>query len=102
MLQALAYRSGRLRHRRPRRLLTSGLLIEPSRARDSELLKKLNPVQQFPTQDMGNRAFDETEFPAHAAAMGVELTADEYYLMVLAADNGGQFYSRENAPGAAY
>lgn len=78
------------------------IYIEPSRARDSLLLKKLNPVRQFPTQDMDVRAFDETEFPAHAEAMGVELTADEYYLMVLAADNGGQFYSRENAPGGSY
>ncbi len=78
------------------------IYIEPSKARDSILIQKLNPVQQFPTQDMNNRAFDTSEFVPHAQAMGVELTADEYYLMVLAADNGGQFYSRENAPGATY
>jgi hypothetical protein len=31
---------------------------------------------------------------------GVELTEDEYYLLILATDAGGQFYSRENAPSA--
>lgn len=73
--------------------------IEPGNARASELLKTLNPPQVFPTVDMSKRAFPVAEFPAHAAAVGQELTADEYYLMVLMADNGGQFYSRENAPG---
>ena len=51
---------------------------------------------------LGVRAFSTSEFPAHAAAVGQELTADEYYLLVLMADLGGQFYSRENAPGADY
>jgi len=73
--------------------------VEPGNARESELIKKLNPVQQFPTQNLGVRAFDTATFPAHAAAVGQELTADEYYLLVLMADLGGQFYSRENAPG---
>jgi hypothetical protein len=76
------------------------IYVEPGNARESELIRKLNPVRQFPAQDMGDRAFDTAEFPPHAAAVGAELTADEYYLMVLMADNGGQFYSRENAPGA--
>lgn len=78
------------------------IYVEPGEARDSELIKKLNPVQQFPTQNMNVRAFDTAEFPPHAAAVGQELTADEYYLLVLMADNGGQYYSRENAPGAEY
>ncbi|HVV81548.1 MAG TPA: hypothetical protein VHE35_00670 [Kofleriaceae bacterium] len=73
--------------------------IKPGDARGSELIKKLNPPQFFPTVDMSKRAFSTTDFPAHAAAVGQELTADEYYLLVLMADNGGQFYSRENAPG---
>lgn len=76
--------------------------VEPGNARESLLIQKLNPVQQFPTQNMGVRAFDTGQFPAHAAAVGQELTADEYYLLVLMADLGGQFYSRENAPGADY
>lgn len=73
--------------------------VEPGNARESELIQKLNPVRQFPTQSMGERAFDTAEFPPHAAAVGAELTPDEYYLLILMADNGGQFYSRENAPG---
>jgi hypothetical protein len=78
---------------------TIKIYVEPGSARDSELIKKLNPVQQFPTQNPNVRAFDVGQFPAHAAAVGQELTPDEYYLMVLMADLGGQFYSRENAPG---
>ena len=31
-----------------------------------------------------------------AGGAGKELTAEEYYLFILMADNGGQFYSREN------
>ena len=72
--------------------------VEPGRARASELIKKLNPPQAFPV-DATKRAFPIADFPAHAAAVGHELTADEYYLLILMADNGGQFYSRENAPG---
>jgi hypothetical protein len=35
----------------------------------------------------------------HADDMGSPLTAEEYRLLVEMVDNGGQFYSRENAPG---
>jgi hypothetical protein len=76
------------------------IYIEPTDAANSKLIQKLNPVQQFPTQNPGVRAFDTTAFPPHAAQLGVELTPDEYYLLTLAADLGGQFYSRENAPNA--
>lgn len=69
--------------------------VEPGNAKGSELLKKLNPPQQFPTVDMASRAFAGG---AHARDLGVELTPDEYYLLVMMADNGGQFYARENAP----
>ena len=31
-----------------------------------------------------------------------QLTSDEYYLLILNADDGGQFYFRENAPGGNY
>ncbi|MEZ4402695.1 MAG: hypothetical protein R3B06_21925 [Kofleriaceae bacterium] len=72
------------------------IYVEPGDAHGSELMKVLNPPQQFPSVDMNHRAF--TGMPAHARDLGVELTADEYYLLVLMADNGGQFYSRENAP----
>jgi hypothetical protein len=73
------------------------IYVEPGNARGSELITKLNPPQQFPSQDLGNRAFG-SGVAAHAAAMGHELTADEYYMLVQMADNGGQFYARENAP----
>jgi hypothetical protein len=73
--------------------------VEPGNARGSALIKKLNPPQIFPAPDLTKRAFAVADFPAHAEAVGEELTADEYYLLVLMADNGGQFYSRENAPG---
>jgi len=70
--------------------------VEPGAARDSELLKVLNPPQQFPTQNLLNRKFTTA---THALVKGFpDLTANEYYLLVLMADNGGQFYSRENAP----
>ncbi|MBK9032927.1 MAG: hypothetical protein IPL61_16915 [Myxococcales bacterium] len=69
--------------------------IEPGNSRESELMKKLNPPQIFPTPDLNVRAFATA---AHARDVGAELTADEYYLLTVMADNGGQFYSRENAP----
>ncbi len=78
--------------------LSERIYVRPGDARNSKLIKKLNPVQQFPTQDGGVRAFSVAEFPAHALAVGRELTPTEYYLLVLMADNGGQYYSRENAP----
>jgi hypothetical protein len=71
------------------------IYVEPGNARGSELITKLDPPQQFPTQNLGVRAFNTG---SHAALMGHELTADEYYLLVTMADAGGQFYARENAP----
>lgn len=69
--------------------------IEPGNARDSELMKKLDMPQLFPTPDLNVRAFNTG---AHARDVGAELTPDEYYLLATMADAGGQFYSRENAP----
>ncbi len=68
--------------------------VNPGDARGSMLIQKLNPPQQFPTVDMNHRAFDTGTNPVHVPS----LTADEYWLLVTMADNGGQFYSRENAP----
>lgn len=73
------------------------IYVEPNNARGSRLITKLNPPQQYPNQDLGVRAFGTTP---HTIDQGVaDLTADEYMLLVLMADGGGQFYSRENAPG---
>lgn len=69
--------------------------LNPMDAKGSLALKLLNPVQQFPTQDTGVRAYTSTP---HAQAKGfTDLTADEYYRLVLAADMGVNFYSRENS-----
>ena len=72
--------------------------IEPGNARGSELMKKLNPMQLYPSPDGNVRAFPG--MPVHARDVGADLTADEYFLLNAMADAGGQFYSRENAPGA--
>ena len=74
--------------------------VKPAAAARSNIVKMLNPPQRFPTVDMNNRAFTgdalATAFaPAHT---GVQLTADEYYLLLLNIDMGGQFYFRENLP----
>ncbi|MCG8421960.1 MAG: hypothetical protein MJE77_28900 [Proteobacteria bacterium] len=72
--------------------------IEPGSARDSELIQKLNPPQLLPF-DSGVRAFpDRTPHGQELGAEGFELTRDEYHILILMADMGGQFYSRENVP----
>jgi hypothetical protein len=75
------------------------IYVEPGSARTSELIEKLNPPQLFPTVDTGVRAFETTP---HMQALGLgDLSPEEYYILILMADNGGQFYSRENAPGGS-
>ncbi|HTM21919.1 MAG TPA: hypothetical protein VL172_15465, partial [Kofleriaceae bacterium] len=74
------------------------IYVEPASARDSKLIQMLNPPLQYPSVDMNTRAFGDTVVP-HDVAKGVPLTADEYLTLVRMADFGGQFYSRENAPG---
>jgi hypothetical protein len=74
--------------------------VIPNQARNSLLFQKLNPFQLYPTDET-------TRFvpggPIHPADVGAEpLTEDEYYLLILMTDSGGQFYSRENAPNEGY
>ncbi len=76
------------------------IYVEPENARGSELIIKLNPPVMYPTVDMNVRAFDGANHPADVG--GTPLTAGEYRLFVEMADNGGQFFSRENAPGQNY
>jgi hypothetical protein len=71
-------------------------------ARNSPLIQKLNPPQQYPTQDLGTREWSTSTNPPHAAAVGQELTADEYLRLVMACDMGANFYSRENKTGSFY
>ncbi len=77
---------------------TFKIYMRPTDAKGSELLKKLNPVQQFPSQNPAIRAFATT--PHSATAGFQELTADEFYRLILSADMGANFYSRENNPDA--
>jgi hypothetical protein len=75
------------------------IYIEPKNARGSALIQKINPHRLYPTPDPSDRAF---ETMPHAVEQGFTLEPWEYYLLILAADLGGQFYSRENAPGSSY
>jgi hypothetical protein len=69
--------------------------IQGGSAKDSQVIQMLNPPQRFPNVDMNVRAFSGA---THAAMVGgPELTADEYYLLILNIDMGGQFFFRENA-----
>jgi hypothetical protein len=53
-------------------------------------------VRIYPTPAEGVKAFDS---PRHPEELGSPaLTAIENYILMLACDLGGQFYSRENAP----
>ncbi len=85
--------------------------IEPGAAHNSLAIQMLNPPQLFPSVDMNTRAFSGK--PVHPAEVGTyngfngadakyQLSSDEYYLLILNADDGGQFYFRENAPGGMY
>ena len=74
--------------------------MKPMDARDAMLFTLLNPPQQYPTQDANTRAFSST---THAQMEGfTDLTPDEYYVLLLSNEMGALFYSRENAPLAAY
>jgi hypothetical protein len=71
------------------------IYLDPQNSAGSFAIQKLNPPQQFPVQDLGNRRFKDTT-PHMQEVGGTELTPDEFYALILAADSGGNFYSREN------
>lgn len=80
---------------------TFKIYMRPTDARGSEVIKKLNPVRQFPTQSTTEpRAFPTvTAHSENAGGVGfTDLTPDEFYRLILAADMGANFYSRENNP----
>ncbi len=78
-------------------LVASGRVgyVVPQSARTSELIRVLNPPQLFPEVDETVRAFENTP---HGDVHGFTLTPDEYYLFILMADMGAQYFSRENKP----
>ncbi|HEX8114460.1 MAG TPA: hypothetical protein VF516_42315 [Kofleriaceae bacterium] len=68
----------------------------PLDAHSSKVIQKLNPTQLFPAINAAKRAFST---PAHLVALGkTDLTPMQFYLLILAADMGVNFYARENNP----
>jgi hypothetical protein len=82
-------------------LMISGnfkVYMNPEDARGSLAIKQLNPTQLFPTAS-ATRAF--TTAP-HLTAQGrTDLTPQEFYTLILAADMGMNYYARENNPHSA-
>ncbi len=74
--------------------------MNPQDARGSELIKKLNPTQLFPQPNAAVRAFTTSPHSTVAGGYksGRELTATEFYKLILAADMGVNYYARENNP----
>ena len=72
--------------------------MNPQDARNSDLIKKLNPTKLFPTPDAAVRAFTTSPHSTVGYDSGRELTATEFYKLILAADMGVNFYARENNP----
>lgn len=72
--------------------------LEPENARGSIAIQKLNPVRQFPAVGT-DRAFATAPHMDITADPNDDLSADEFYALILAADNGVSFFARENNPG---
>ncbi len=85
--------------------------VVPAAAEASPLMMLLNPPQRYPV-DKTVRAFGTAPFSMNVGGTpmnfpgtphpvdvgGTELTPDEYYLLMLNIDMGGEFYFRENLP----
>ncbi|HEX4419993.1 MAG TPA: hypothetical protein VH165_18895 [Kofleriaceae bacterium] len=70
--------------------------MNPEDAHGSVAIQKLNPPQLFPAP-AATRAFPG--MAVHLTDKGqADMTAQEYYTLILAADMGVNFYSRENNP----
>jgi hypothetical protein len=72
--------------------------MNPLDARGSIAIQLLNPTQLFPVDVNAPRAFPGTT--PHMMGRGTDLTPTEFYLMILAADMGVNYYARENKPAA--
>ena len=66
----------------------------PGDAAGSKVIIAVNPMQRFPAVDTTVRRYAARVHPTDMG--GMELTPDEYYLLGLSIDLGGQFFSREN------
>jgi Hydrazine synthase alpha subunit middle domain len=79
-------------------LMISGnfkVYMNPEDAHGSIAIQMLNPTKLFPTPDLAVRAFPHTQ---HQTDSGIDLTSKEFYLLILAADMGVNYYARENNP----
>ncbi len=73
--------------------------MNPEDAHGSLLMQKINPTQLFPTPDANVRAYPgTTPHSSVGYTSGRELTATEFYKLILAADMGVNYYARENNP----
>jgi hypothetical protein len=72
--------------------------MNPQDSRNSELIKKINPTKLFPAPDTNVRAFATSPHSTVGYDSGRDLTATEFYKLILAADMGVNFYARENNP----
>jgi hypothetical protein len=75
--------------------------VSAGSAKDSAIIKKLNPPQRFPAIDENTRAFGASTHLRDVGHPEWELTPEEYYRFILNIDMGGQFYFRENKDSAA-
>jgi hypothetical protein len=72
--------------------------LKPLDAAHSIMIQKLNPTQLFPTPS-ATRAFPVGTNPPHLTALGkTDLNSLQFYVLILSADMGGQFFARENNP----
>lgn len=70
--------------------------MKPTDARGSLGIQKLNPTQIFPAPTSVRAFLDK---PAHLVEQGrPDLSAQEFYTLILAADMGVNYYARENNP----
>jgi hypothetical protein len=70
---------------------------EPMNSRGSLIVQKLNPMQVYPAPTT-QRAFTTTAHSVDAGGVGYsELTQAEFLRLILAIDNGLNYYARENS-----
>ncbi len=85
--------------------------VSPGSAHDSTVIQMLNPMQQYPTVDPTvrlnpNKPIHPAEVGSYTSASGTfngadpayQLDYNEYFLLQMMADNGGQYFARENRP----
>jgi Hydrazine synthase alpha subunit middle domain len=72
--------------------------MNPEDAAGSILLQKVNPTRLFPTPNAGIRAFATSPHSTVGYDSGRELTATEFYKLILAADMGANYFARSNNP----